>query len=76
MCAESIHAPMYWRGQKARYRLIGSNCSDCGIKHMPARPVCPDCGNQQSGYRSVLKEPFVIYEDPGKEPLTSSPSAI
>ena len=39
-----MEIPRYWRLQSARYRLEGSNCSDCGIKHFPERPVCPDCG--------------------------------
>ncbi len=27
-----------------RFRLEGSNCPACGIRHFPPRPVCPDCG--------------------------------
>lgn len=29
----------------AFYRLEGSNCSGCGVKHFPSRPTCPDCGH-------------------------------
>lgn len=34
----------HWRLQRIRYRLEGSNCQNCEIKHFPPRDVCPDCG--------------------------------
>lgn len=47
-----MEIPRLWRGQTERYRLIGSNCPDCGKKHFPKRPVCPDCGYRGEIYNS------------------------
>jgi uncharacterized OB-fold protein len=52
-----MEAPKYWREQPARYRLEGSNCQACGIKHFPERPICPDCGtNRETGKKEVKIE--------------------
>jgi hypothetical protein len=38
-----MSVPRYWREEKARYRLIGEECTTCGVKHFPKVPICP-CG--------------------------------
>lgn len=38
----------YWRLEPIRYKLSGSNCPECGIKHFPPRDICPDCGHKKN----------------------------
>ena len=33
----------HWRLQNQRYRLIGVECEDCGVKSFPHRQICPQC---------------------------------
>src|SRR3989338_2537749 len=35
--------PLIWRGNKERYRLIGSACETCGAEYFPQRKICPAC---------------------------------
>lgn len=35
--------PLIWRGNKERYRLIGSACGACGAEYFPQRKICPNC---------------------------------
>ena len=35
--------PLYWRLNKARYRLIGVKCKGCNKVYFPPRPLCPKC---------------------------------
>ena len=39
-----MSVPRYWRNQVPRYRLQGDECTACGAKYFPARPVCK-CGS-------------------------------
>ena len=39
-----MSVPRYWRNEVARYRLQGEECTECGAKYFPARPVCK-CGS-------------------------------
>ncbi|MBD3206555.1 transcriptional regulator [Candidatus Bathyarchaeota archaeon] len=39
-----MSVPRYWREQVPRYRLIGKECTECGSKYFPSRPVCK-CGS-------------------------------
>jgi uncharacterized OB-fold protein len=41
--------------EEQRYRLIGVECSRCGAKLFPPRPVCPYCEGQQQ--RPVKTKP-------------------
>ncbi len=42
-----MEVPRYWRLQRARYRLEGNICPNCGQKHFPARLVCPGCEEEK-----------------------------
>ena len=42
-----MEIPRHWRIRGERLRLEGSNCQNCGEKHFPARPVCPDCAEKR-----------------------------
>ena len=35
--------PLIWRGNKERYRLLGSVCEGCGKDYFPQRRICPNC---------------------------------
>lgn len=35
--------PLYWRLQKAKYNLIGTQCITCKSLYFPPRSVCPKC---------------------------------
>ncbi len=39
-----MSVPRYWRNEIPRYRLQGEQCSECGAKYFPARPICI-CGS-------------------------------
>ena len=41
-----MSVPRYWRNEVPRYRLVGKECTACGNKYFPARPVCI-CGSTQ-----------------------------
>lgn len=41
-----MSVPRYWRNEVPRYRLLGEECSACGNKYFPARPVC-SCGSTE-----------------------------
>lgn len=38
-----MSVPRYWREIKPRYRLLGKECTECGVRYFPAKPVC-SCG--------------------------------
>lgn len=41
-----MDVPRNWRGQKARYSLVGARCKSCGQDIFPPRDVCPSCCSQ------------------------------
>lgn len=41
--------PRFWREQPQRYRLIGSECNQCGGIYFPPRTVCPVCRRESVG---------------------------
>ena len=41
-----MSVPRYWRNEVPRYRLQGEECSACGAKYFPSRPVC-NCGSTE-----------------------------
>lgn len=41
-----MSVPRYWRNEIPRYRLVGEECTVCGNKYFPARPVC-SCGSTE-----------------------------
>ena len=45
--------PRTWRLQNQRYRLEGSQCENCGMRHFPPRLECPGCR-----HRSLKPYPF------------------
>lgn len=45
MGVESV--PRYWRERRYRYRLIGSECKECGKRYYPPRKVCLSCGSRE-----------------------------
>jgi hypothetical protein len=38
---------MYWRSQRARYRLEGVSCMSCGVPVFPPLPRCPECAERE-----------------------------
>jgi len=63
-----ISPPFLRRTNAQRYRLVGSNCGRCGIRHFPPRPVCPECseGKTRIGPETGEKS-LAIYWSHGKE---------
>lgn len=41
-----MSVPRYWRNQVPRYRLQGEECTQCGARYFPARPIC-SCGSTE-----------------------------
>src|SRR5439155_22599172 len=41
-----MNLPQMWRLRDQRYRLEGMQCTRCGTKIFPAKPVCPQCGSE------------------------------
>jgi uncharacterized OB-fold protein len=41
--------PRFWREQPQRYRLLGSECQQCGRIYFPPRSVCPKCRRESVG---------------------------
>jgi uncharacterized OB-fold protein len=35
-----MSVPRYWREQVPRYRLLGKECTKCGLRYFPSRPIC------------------------------------
>jgi hypothetical protein len=35
--------PLYWRLQRAKYNLVGTQCITCKSLYFPPRGVCPKC---------------------------------
>jgi uncharacterized protein len=46
-----MSVPRYWREEKARYRLLGEECTNCGTKHFPKVPICPCGGTNFQSYK-------------------------
>ena len=46
---ESYSCLKTWRERLARYRLMGSKCSECGEKWFPSRKdlICPACNSRE-----------------------------
>ncbi len=42
----------HWLLQKARYRMIGSHCQECGSPLFPPRPYCESC---RHAYRTAIQ---------------------
>lgn len=42
--------PRFWREQRHRYRLIGSECAPCHSVYFPPRTVCPQCRRESVGH--------------------------
>ncbi len=41
-----MSVPRYWRNEVPRYRLVGEECTACGNRYFPARPIC-SCGSTE-----------------------------
>ncbi len=41
-----MSAPRFWRFNRARYRLTGTQCANCGEQFLAPRLVCPHCRNE------------------------------
>ena len=39
--------PRYWRLRNQRYRLEGTECTECGERNFPPRCVCAKCKSEQ-----------------------------
>jgi uncharacterized OB-fold protein len=44
----STGVALHWRLNAQRYRLVGSECLECGHKMFPPRAVCPACVADQA----------------------------
>jgi uncharacterized OB-fold protein len=42
-----MNVPKHWRENARRYRLEAGKCTKCGAVHLPARLICPECGNEE-----------------------------
>ena len=36
-----------WRNKESYMEFTGSKCGNCGDRRIPARDVCPNCGNDK-----------------------------
>lgn len=62
----------FWREQKARYTLLGSQCKNCGKIFFPERVICPICHRESVGKMEpihlsptgTIESYTVIYEAP------------
>ena len=54
-----MSVPRYWRNEVPRYRLVGEECTACGNKYFPARPVC-SCGSTEFKAYSLAKKGEVV----------------
>lgn len=58
-----MEIPRHWRLRQQRYRLIGEECPHCETKIFPPRDICPECGQDTLGLRTIaiikLPETFV-----------------
>ncbi|MEW6070543.1 MAG: Zn-ribbon domain-containing OB-fold protein [Candidatus Thermoplasmatota archaeon] len=50
-----MHVPRFWRETQRRYNLIGNECTVCGRKYFPPRPVCPECHRLSIGKMKDFK---------------------
>lgn len=41
-----MNLSLNWRGQKARYGLVGETCQNCGEPIFPPRDICPHCNEE------------------------------
>ena len=68
-----MSVPRYWREIKPRYRLLGKECTECGARYFPAKPVC-SCGSTEfKDYKlsekgkvvtwTVIRNPPIGYEE-------------
>jgi uncharacterized OB-fold protein len=48
-----INPSRVWRRNREFLGLKGSNCRVCKEKHIPPRPVCPDCGAQSESLLEI-----------------------
>lgn len=49
-----------WRNRFARYRLVGTHCSSCGMDHFPGRHVCPKCHNRDLATKEFPRTGHVV----------------
>ena len=66
-----MSVPDYWRLKKTRFRLIGTQCKECGAKKFPPTVVCPSCGSEdieeyQFPLEGVLTNYTIVYQGPEK----------
>jgi len=55
--------PRFWRLKAQSLRLEGSNCPNCGVKHFPPRPVCPDCRFKKINGNEIKTNQEVVLQD-------------
>lgn len=50
----------WWRLRGPLLRFQGSNCPNCGVKHFPPRPICPEpnCPSRQT----MSTQPEIVYQ--------------
>ena len=64
-----MSVPRYWRNEVPRYRLQGEECTQCGAKYFPARPVCT-CGSTEfKPYKLAERGEVVTWTVIGNAPI-------
>ena len=64
-----MSVPRYWRNEVPRYRLQGEECTQCGAKYFPARPVCT-CGSIEfKPYKLAERGEVVTWTVIGNAPI-------
>jgi len=58
-----MNVPLFWRGQRTRYGLIGELCHKCEKPIFPPRDVCPHCSEE----RQTTLSPEVQGQGPNPE---------
>lgn len=41
--------PRFWREIPSRYKLMGTECGNCGKRYFPPRLICPQCHRKSAG---------------------------
>ena len=53
--------PRFWREIPSRYKLMGTECGNCGKRYFPPRIICPQCHR-----KSVVKMKDVKFTGSGE----------
>jgi len=64
----------------AERKIRGSKCAECGLLHLPPRPVCPECGGSEMTWKDVsgdgVLRAFTVVQVPLSTMMGRSPYAV